>query len=276
MKKNNVVIVGVLIAAIISAFLFGNLFCYSPIIVGFKKIKLPHSFGYVQNRAEFRDWSAFDTLITPVEKAHQIKFRNKPQFFIFRDSVAYKRLSPSRTRFCAIPTRRIFIAPWSVKEAAAGIISLEIYLKHELSHILIYQQTGFIRAFRFPKWLLEGIAVYSANQMGTGWYPKKTETYNYIRQGNFMSPGDYKTHRAARASINVKNRAAFIYCEFACIVDYLIETHGREKFQNYIQRLFTTKDYARVFEQIYGIDFDYFIAEFRAHCANNDFARNEI
>lgn len=266
MRKNYYVIVAVILACVFAAFLFGELFAFSPIIVGFQKFEFPNTIVYVQNRAQIPDWSNCDTLTIPVEKVLALKFKSKPEFFIFRDSLSYVRRSPTYSRLCAIPPNRILIAPWSLKEADLGIIPLDIYLKHELAHILIFQQTGFIRAFRFPKWLSEGIAVYAANQMGTGWYPSQEETYNYIRQGNFLPPRDYKTHRASQAKINVPNRSAFLYCEFACIVDYLIETRSREKFQHYIESLFTESNHDEVFRRIYGIEFDYFVDEFKNHC----------
>ena len=70
---------------------------------------------------------------------------------------------------------------------------MPIYTKHELSHVLILQNKGIFSESKYPKWLLEGIAVYSANQMGTSFDPGKEETYKSIAQGNFMPPFDFKT-----------------------------------------------------------------------------------
>jgi len=79
-----------------------------------------------------------------------------------------------------------------------GFSKNEIYLKHELSHSLLHQHSGIIRAGKYPAWLLEGIAVHSANQMGTSCYPSKKETYNYIRKGNFMPPEYLKQRRKTK------------------------------------------------------------------------------
>ena len=265
MKKKPIVIVIAILAIILYLFLFGKMFPFSPVAIGFERLEFPSLIVYVQNGAVYNDWSGIDMLTAPVERFHELKFKNKPEIFVFRDSLSYLRHSPSTARFCAFPRDRLFIAPWSLKEASEGRISLEIYLKHELSHVLIFQQTGILGAFRYPKWLLEGIAMYSANQMGTTLYPSKEETYNYIRLGNFMPPADYKTHRDSRAIINVDARIAFIYSEFGCIVDYLAETRGRDKFMTYMKRLFTDRHHDKVFKEIYGIEFDSFLAEFKAH-----------
>jgi hypothetical protein len=76
MKKRYVVlaIVLVFIAFIVYEFLFGMLFPYSPVIVGFTKHELPHSVIYVQNGAGYSDFSAIDTLVPLVEQFHELRF----------------------------------------------------------------------------------------------------------------------------------------------------------------------------------------------------------
>jgi len=120
-----------------------------------------------------------------------------------------------------------------------------------------------IRAFQYPAWLLEGTAVYSADQMGTSWYPSKAETYNYILEGNFMPPEFFKTKKEDQIDLHVKNRITFMYSEYACIVDYLIGKYGRDKFLSYIKELTNNSKHDQVFKGIYGIDFSIFIHDFR-------------
>lgn len=265
MKKCIIIVTAIVLVAVVYLLFFGKLFPFSPVIVGFEKHELPHIVVYTQKDSGFQDWAGFDTLTIPVERWHSLTFNKKPEIFIFRDSLSFLRHSLSRARFCAYPGNRLFIAPWSLNEAATGKISLEIYLKHELSHVLIFQQAGMFRAFRYPQWLLEGIAMYSANQMGTTWYPSKAETYNYILQGNFLPPNDFKTRLEKQAVINVDARIAFIYSEFGCIVDYLIESYGREKFQVYLESLFTDSNHDEVFKNIFKQDFNHFLDNFKAH-----------
>jgi hypothetical protein len=218
-------------------FLSGKLFPYSQIIVGFEKNELENIIIYSQKGSEFQDITGADTLITGVEKFHKLEFKAKPALFIFRDSTSYIRHSPSKARFCTFPNSKIFITPWAMSEALQGKISLEIYLKHELSHSLIFQNTGFLGALKYPDWLLEGLAVYSSDQMGTSSYPDKTLTYSLIASGNFMPPGAYKTKKEASIRLEVPERINFIYSEFACIVDYLITRNGRDKFIYYVKSL---------------------------------------
>ena len=243
---------------------WGKLFPYSPVKIGFTKYELSNFVIYIQNGAEYRDLKTIDSLFPSIEDFHQLKFLNKPALYIFRDKENYLQRSISKARFCAYPNGSLLISPWALKEADEGIISLNIYVQHELSHTLLYQHMEFFTAyFYFPRWLLEGIAVYSSNQMGTSWYPSKEETYEFIKEGNFMPPDFYNSDKEDQVPINVKNRIAFIYSEFGCIVDYIIAIGGKDKFLNYMKTLLHNNNYDQVFKDIYGISFDKFLINFK-------------
>ena len=244
-------------------FLFGKLFPCSPLFAGFEKNELENIIIYSQNESEFQGIAWADTLIAGVEKFHDLEFTSKPELFLFRDSISYIRHSPSKARFCTFVNSRIFITPWAMSEAMEGKISLETYLRHELSHSLIFQQTGFFGALKFPDWLLEGLAMYSSDQMGTTSYPDKTETYSLIARGNFMPPTAYKIRKEDNIKLEVPERINFIYSEFACIVDYMIENYGKEKFLDYIKSLIEEHDHDRVFKQVYGFEFEILLSDFR-------------
>jgi hypothetical protein len=266
-KIVKILIVAAIIAALGSLtclFLWGKLFPYSPMKLGFSRHELSNTIVYVQHRAKFDDYTMIDSYPPAVEKSHELRFRMKPVIYIFRDKVSYLHRSMTKARFCAYPNGSLVVSPWALQEAREGKISLEIYLKHELSHTLLYQHMGIVAAYvYFPRWLLEGIAMYHANQMGTSWYPGEKETYVYISQGNFIDPRDYSTAREERAVLNVKYPIAFIYSEFGCIVDDLITTYGKEKFTQYVKRLSHASSHEKVFREIYGIDFDSFLLDFR-------------
>jgi predicted SprT family Zn-dependent metalloprotease len=250
-------IASILIISIVAySFLFGKLFPYSPIILGFSEIELENTIIYIQNGTQYTDLNKIDSLIPQVEYFHELKFLKKPRIFIFKDNSNYYQRSLSKARFCAFYNGDIVISPWALKEAEEGKISLQIYLTHELSHSLLHQHSGIIRAFQYPKWLLEGIAVYSANQMGTSWYPSKNETYNYIRKGNFMPPEYFMTNKEDQINLDVRYRNTFMYSEFACIVDYLIKKYGKDKFLSYMKALINRSEHDKLFSKIYGIDFN--------------------
>jgi hypothetical protein len=251
----------ILILAILTyEFLWGKLVPYSPVKIGFTKYELSNIVVYIQNGAEYKDLKVIDSLFPSIEDFHQLKFLKKPDIYIFRDRENYLQRSISKARFYAYPNGSLLISPWALKEADAGIISLNIYVQHELSHTLLYQHMGFITAyFYYPRWLLEGIAVYSSNQIGTSWYPSKEETYEFIKEGNFMPPYFYNSDKEDKVRINAKNRIAFIYSEFGCIVDYMITAGGKPTFLNYMKTLLHNNNHDQVFMDIYGISFDNFL-----------------
>jgi predicted SprT family Zn-dependent metalloprotease len=252
-----------IIGFLIYSFLFGKLFPYSPIIIGFEKHELANVIVYTQKGAEYTDFAKIDSLIPGVEQFHDLQFKRKPKIFLFGTNQSYFSHTTTRARFCAFFNGSIVVSPWAQKEAIEGVISMEIYLTHELSHSLLHQHAGIIRALKYPKWLLEGIAVYSSSQMGTSWYPSKEETYQYIRQGNFMPPDYFKTKKEDEIELDVENRIPFMYSEFACVVDYLVAQYGKEKFLTYMKRLVQERDHNIVFEEVFCIDFDAFLKEFQ-------------
>jgi predicted SprT family Zn-dependent metalloprotease len=252
-------------------FLCGKLFSFTPIIIGFSKHELPNTIIYVQNGNGYNDFVKIDTLIPTVENFHESKFLYKPKIFIFKESSSYiQRSLSTKPRFITYPNSRIFISPWALKESFENKISLEIYLRHELSHSLIFQQSGIINAYKYPKWLLEGIAVYSSNQMGTFNYPSKQETYILISQGHFMPPDYFRTNNESKINLDMGNSIGFIYSEFACIVDYLVVTYGKEKFISYMKILSENTDNNKVFKDVYGVDFLKEIQNFKKYVSENE------
>jgi len=61
-----------------------------------------------------------------------------------------------------------------------------------------------------------------------------------------------------------------MYSEFACIVDYLIVNNGKDKFLTYMKRLLNDNDHDKVFKEIYGVDFDKFLLDFKKFVTEND------
>jgi hypothetical protein len=269
MKKIAIGIIIFIVGFIVYVFLSGKLFAFSPVILGFNKHELKNTICYTQKGSEYSDFELIDTLISFVQEFHELKFTDKPKIFIFYDSLTYIHRSLSKARFCAFSSGRLFISPWALKEARQERISIQIYVRHELSHVLILQNKGIFSELSFPKWLLEGIAVYSANQMGTSFYPSKDETYKAIVQGNFIQPNDFKTKNENITILNVKNPIAFIYSEFACIVDYLIQKYGKEKFILYLKELIKMNGNDEIFKNNYGVGFDETIIEFKKYATRN-------
>jgi predicted SprT family Zn-dependent metalloprotease len=252
--------------------LWGKLFPYSPVKLGFEKFEFSNIVVYVQDGSETYNYKSIDSLIPSVEKFHKLNFVHKPEIIFFRDSINYCERTITKARYFAYPNGSVVISPWAVREALNNDISMEIYLKHELSHTLLYEHMDFITAYIvYPRWLLEGIAVYSSNQMGTSWYPSKKNTYQYIAQGSFLEPEYFNTKKEDEAKLDVKYKTAFAYSEFACIVDYLIENYGKDKFYEYMGQLLDSWQPEEVFKDVYGINFNTCLNDFKQYVKGHNY-----
>ena len=270
-KKITLIGLSVLVGGVIYVFLFGKLFPFSPVIIGFEKHELTNTIIYTQKGLIFNEYEKIDRLVSEVEKFHELSYRKKPKIFLFSDSISYLRRSLStKSRMCAYRNSRIFASPWALKDVQNGKISLEIYLTHELSHTIIQQQLGMVR---YPQWLLEGIAVYCSNQMGTSIYPSKSATYQLIRAGNFMPPNCFRTININKNEIKLdfetfEEKIGFIYSQFGCMVDYLITIYGKDTFLIYMKKLTKDGNHTKIFKQTFGIEFDAFLTDFKDYVMN--------
>jgi predicted SprT family Zn-dependent metalloprotease len=266
MKLNKILLVlSIIIPTLFIYNLFySKLFPLSPIAIGFEKHELSNTIIYIQNGSNYTNYKEIDKYTESVESFHKLKFQKKPKICVFSDKKTYLRRNITNARFYAYPNGRLVVSPWAVDESQKGIISLEIYIKHELSHVLLYQNMSYLAAYYYPKWLLEGIAVYSTNQMGTSWYPSKKKTYEIIKSGDYFPPNLYKTIKEDGIKIKTQNRIAFMYSEFGCIVDFLIAKYGQDKFYQYMNNLFLNYNHDESFKDIYHTDFDSFLNDFKA------------
>lgn len=247
---------------------YGKLTAFSPVLLGFARHQTARAVVYQQAGARWPADLDLDAMVAEVERFHALHFRRRPEIVAFGDAASYHRRSLSRARFCAFSSGRLLVSPWALREAAEGRLSLDIYLRHELSHVLIFQHRGLLAELRYPAWLLEGIAVYSTQQMGTTFYPSKAETYQLMRQGNYLPPRWFKTRREDSVPLRVPYRIGFMYSEFGCLVDYLVTAHGPDRLLTYLKALLRDGDEERVFQAVYGYPFETCLERFRAHVAN--------
>lgn len=243
---------------------WGKLFPYSPVSPGFDCRELPNVVVCSERGNPFGGFEWTDAVAGEVENFHELRFQTKPKLFFFAGDATYARRSVSKARLCAFYNGAIVVSPRVQQEDSRGVLSLKVYLTHELSHSLLYQNMGLGRKLAYPRWLMEGVATYSANQMGTYLYPSRNETYALIRDGNWMPPMDFETAREDEVPLKVKNRKPFIYTEFACIVADLDTRYGRAAFLSYLKGLLTEPDHNKAFRSSFGVDFGEYLAEFEA------------
>ena len=217
----------------------------------------------MQRGAVLLDTTMVNEMLPHIETSHQIQFKKKPVLAVFRDEESYLRLSPTRARFCAFPSGCLVVSPRAQQEDQQGVISLRIYIEHELSHLLLFQNMDLLSYFCFPDWLLEGWAVYTSGQRGTSWYPDSLEVCEMIRAGNFMPPAYFKTRHEKEIELDVEYPIAFMYSECACFVEYLITEFGKTEVLGFIHDLLYSRNWRDQFQCSFGRTYDEVEAAFR-------------
>jgi hypothetical protein len=248
-------------------FLYGKLIIISPIVIGFEKHRTENSIIYFHKTETGLDSEILDSLILEAEQFHKLKFNKKVKIFMCKTDKEYKRYTGSSSRMVTIFGNAIFVSGMVNGERKASKNSFDIYLSHELSHLLMYQNMSLQTAVRYPQWFLEGLAVYSSNQFGKDGYLTKKDVSEEIKKGNFVEPNDWGTAFSPKGNTvkdcKVPKKYRFIYSEFGTIVGDLIDTYGQENFFNLIQQSLNKNDFYIVFNKNYGIEFSKYLTEFK-------------
>jgi len=248
----------VLLCTILTLCLHGPLFPYSPMIVGFQQRASARADLYYHRSTDTSAFAGIDALIGEVEAFHGMHFQHREQLVACGSMQEYRLLTGgSKARMVTFfPYGRVLVPPRTLQDTAGKRIHADVYLKHELSHALLCQQLPLTRFNVLPVWLKEGLAVYSAGQLGCDSYPSKAAIRQYIQQGYFIYPNDCGKS-GARMPEYVKEQPPFIrdarfwYSESACLVGDIIEQYGKDRFMQFVQLLLhegtADKDFARVF-----------------------------
>jgi hypothetical protein len=251
-------------------FAYGRLLPLSPLIFGYQKVALGKISLYKHANEPIPDAiSRANDYLSELEKLHKLTF-NKPIDIILCSSESeQRRLNGSDIRLKCYPIYgRIVVSHKVLSESSRGEKNLDIYLRHELSHTLLFQNLSLSKAFHtFPRWLIEGMAVYSSNQFGVDNYYTKPMVAQTIKEGKFFRPewlnGPFQHEPKQAVEFPVPEKAFFFYSEFGMIVDDLIATYGEDSFQKYFHGLFTSDSDDRLFEDTFGLPFNQYLIEFQ-------------
>jgi hypothetical protein len=260
------VILLLLVGMLAYQFIFGRLIMFSPIVVGFEKQKAKKSIVYHHQSESSIDHKTLDSLILKTEQFHKLQFKQKVRIFVCSTDKEFRRYTGSSARMVTIFGNSVFVSGMATEEGKNRKISLNTYLLHELSHLLIYQNMTFQTAIQYPQWFLEGVAVYSSNQFGKDGYLMEQGVSKEIRKGNFVHPKDWGTVFSSKGKTvtecTVPNKYRFIYAEFGYIIEDMIDTHGQEVFLNFLKQSLRSNDFYTVFKKNYGLEFSEYLTEF--------------
>lgn len=245
------------VALLLYSFLWGSLEAFSPVMRGFQHQDSERARLHFHAGADLSLFRKIDDVIERVEAAHGLHFTRRVDVLVCDSDAEHKRLAHTGARFCALPGYgRLSVSKRAQEDAKAGRIHLDVYLAHELSHSLLFQNTSLLRGALLPDWFLEGLAVYSAKQRGVDGYNTRGEVRERIREGHFLRPSDFVvkpwTTTKAYQAFELPNKYLFLYAEMACFIEDLIQTSGEEKFQRLEHGLLEGRNGSACFAAVYG------------------------
>jgi hypothetical protein len=252
-----------LLLAFILVFLFGPAFPFCPFILEFRCQNSERAEIYYHD-SQYLNILDIDSMILETEASHGLKFSKKVQIVLTDSDAEFYRLTLNQFRFSTFPPfGRIIVSGRNKKDFEEGKIHIYTYLKHELSHALIFQNSEFIEYFRgnLPTWFLEGIATYYSNMSGVDVYPSFEAVETRMKAGIYVNPKYVNSGFLAPDSdevrkLNIEVKWPFLYSEFALVIEKLNKYYGSDKLLRLINTIGKGQDFYTLFTAIYGMNFE--------------------
>ena len=244
----------VFLLAIAACFLVGPLFPWSPVKLGYTHFVLHRADVYYPSGTKLEDaYQQLDTYIEEAEAFHKLKMPDRITVIAPRTWTDFHLQAPWQGGPVAGLTLQtgtvIFITP---KVAEKHFDTAE-FLRHELSHAILDQNMTLWRGHKLSKqeWLFEGLAVDFGRQK------------SYLTEEQFVARA--RTQPLAPVFHGDDSDMRFNYVAWRGFLEHMIQTRGREKFQDYLLRVMQEPDQARLlFPEYFKISFDDAIREFQA------------
>ncbi|MFC1725167.1 hypothetical protein ACFL4T_06045 [candidate division KSB1 bacterium] len=259
-KKKFSIPVLLLIMLIVLGF-YGPLYPWSPVKISYKKTDLEMASVYVKDKG---NWNPIiyqvDEIMKAEEDFHGLKYKSRIKIFCVADSgdmkrfVPYLEMSDGAVNLGIL--RLIFLGPVT-RTASFG---LEAFLKHELSHALLVQNTSIKKALQIHRqsWLAEGTAVFYS---GLFFY-NKCSFAKICRQMDLKFDSIYP----GRALDFEKGEMKFKYSLYGFFVQFLIEKYGMDMFREYVKEYIKEpENYKKFCLEIYGESFKIMLSRFEKY-----------
>jgi len=249
---------GAAILFLVACALDGPLFPWSPVKPGYTHFVLHRADVYYPSGTALDPaYQQIDGYIEDAEAFHRLKMQDRITVIAPRSWTDFHLQVPSERGPVAGITYAtgmvIFITPKVVEKRA----DVGEYLRHELSHAILFQNMTMWKAHQMngQPWLLEGLAVDFGRQK------------SYLSQEEFAIAARTRALGPSFAGDNSDMR--FNYIAWRTFLEFLIQTRGRDKFQDYLLRVMQDPKQARaVFPEYFAKPFDAAVAEFQASYTN--------
>lgn len=235
---------------LLMAFPFGPLLPWSPIKPGYGSVSYARADVYFnKNEAEPDGYRQVDQMMAEAEAFHGLKFRRRVKVVACKSwgdcARAWPWMNVRPLGGVTLGTGdAIYLTP-KLKEKNFSVVE---FLRHELSHALISQNTTIRSSLKLTDqaWFSEGIAVWFGNQTA------------YLSQAEFLEKA--RTSDLAKViDPSQMNRAGpdwsarFAYPAQRYFLEYLKQTYGAERFRDFLASYIHDPDaYQRQFRETFG------------------------
>ncbi|KPL07495.1 hypothetical protein AMJ86_04355 [bacterium SM23_57] len=249
-KTTTIALIGLIIffLIIVYAFLYGPLLPFSPIQPGFSKETLSRCDILWSNDSCIpEEYYAIDSLIAETEKFHHLTYAKRITIVLCSTAKQHKRFSMSGGHANTALTGTVIYVNPSIYNAlyppiiqlnksdifftkGRGNIKRDIpsFLKHELSHALLYQNTTFAKARKIKSWLEEGLAVYFGNPHH--YYRGDEFKQLAIDRGYFF---DLFDNQKDAYFVPPEIKFYFKYGAYGAFMEYLVDSKGMDAVLNF-------------------------------------------
>ena len=242
---------------------WGPLYPLNPLKFGCKKLVSSRATIFVKDFDGDSILYQIDEILEEEERFHGLRFKEKFKVIVLEKDSNMKRYLPWMKGTGYSVKLGAFNVIYIGANARNSPFGIGVYLKHEISHLLLHQNTPSMDnnlEIQRQGWLSEGIATYFG---GPHFYEKyefaaiwkeKGLTFDKLYEENPLKMG---------SSFNLK----YTYNRF--FIEFLIETYGLEKFQSYLKSYINNpKIYKHIFSTIFGENLEEILHKFNTHMSN--------
>lgn len=236
------------------------LFLWNPLKIGYEKITSPKATVYI-SELSVRDSVVYrmDEILREEEKFHALHYVDNFVIIILNENSDMRRYLPwirgSGYSVSLSLANVIYIGP-AARKSSSGI---EPFLKHELSHLLMDQNTSFAKAMKIHEqgWFTEGVAEYYSGR----YLYSKSEFFALAKKNGISFTSLYEKNPLKMSAAEAKLR----YSYYRFFIEFLVDNYGIEKLQGYLKRYINNPDaYKDYFVEIYSKDVEVILQEYKS------------
>lgn len=252
-------ILSIVLLLIVLYLFWGPLLAWSPIKFGYEEIKTNKAVILIKSKTP-ADSVIYniDEIIKEEESWHDLQYTDNFKIIIVDKDADMRRHLPwlkGKGHSVCIGFANLVYIGANARKSEYGIGT---YIKHELSHLLIHQNTPSKKdVFEMQEqgWFTEGLATYFG---GPEYFTKKEFVDLCFEKGLDLS----SLNEANIIKVPVKDKR-ILYTHYRYFIEYLVNNYGLEKLQEYIKRYIDNpSDYENLFVEVYKEELVYILKNY--------------